>query len=1367
MERNQPLSITHPEVAAQWHPTKNGDLTPNDVTAGIRKKVWWKCAIADDHVWEASLSGRTIRRAGCPVCRGLKVVESSSLMTTHPELAKQWHPTKNGELKPDHVVAGSNKPAWWKCEKGPDHEWEAIIVSRKKGAGCPCCAGHQASITNCIATQNPTLAKQWHLTRNGTTTPYDVAIGSSLKYWWKCAEGPDHEWEASPDARKVRGCPFCAGKRISISTSLAVKHPDLAKEWHPTKNGNITPKDVTTGESTKYWWICHKGPDHEWESTIRNRVKGSGCPCCSGYKASVTNSLAALYPQVAAQWHPSKNGSLQPKDIVATSKKPHWWICHKGPDHEWKTTPQSRVRSGPGCPFCNGFRVSVTNALSIKRPDLVREWHPTKNKNKKPTDVVAGSKINVWWKCDKGPDHEWEATPYTRIKGHGCPFCAGIKVSVTNSLASLYPKIAEQWDYEKNGNITPQMITKATTREFWWKCPENSDHSWKASVANRTRGGQNCSYCNQGWTIGNIRFFVKSLQPHLHIFTDAELYLFFQQSGILTSNSKAKAFAKALSTGRIPPEEVDKFVKGEPSVADQFIADPTTTIDAALQKAAADSTASEADDLTAEDDVEKTEIDEAAAALEKEAGLPLTQTKDVLASLTNPILANADQEALAFLLASALAKLWKDAFENEANAVAQAEAFVGEGYAAQVRDRFLDEYRRVKELVIPAGYAFAENGRRLEPNLMQRLAAVRVRDQKRVGNWSGTGAGKTLSAVLASRVIAAELTVICCPNNVIDTWQEAIQSIFPDSLVSAKTFQDQASALNRPRYLVLNYEAFQQNDSPQKVKQLVQSQRLDFIVVDEIHFVKQRDEKLMSKRKQMVNAMITQAGEKNPDLRVLGMSATPVINNLQEARSLIEMIDSTVYDDLQTKATVSNCMRVHQKLVTLGLRHKPKYDIELDTRETEVDCTDFVPRLRMLGKKANVLALEQILTEIKLPIILQTLKAERKPTLIYTHYVDGIDKLLRDALENNGWRVGLFTGEDKTGLTAFKNGRVDVLIGSSAIGTGIDGLQKACDRVIMNCLPWTAAEYEQIIGRIYRQGQRERIVDVMIPIAYATVNNEKWSWCRSRLDRIKIKKTVADAAVDGIIPEGHLRTPEQAYKDLMSWLNRLAEKGEHVIERRRIIVPLPDTDPLEVKRRANRYGDFSQMNRLWNQTASAKTHERLQQNPEEWEQYHTLYREARKDWVDVPHEEMIRWCQKRQGLTVGDFGCGEALLAAAIKDRHTVHSFDHVAIHEGVTACDMSHVPLPDGSLDVAIFSLSLMGSNITDYIREAYRTLKLDGHLHIIEAASRFSDVQAFIDGLRRLGFGGVENRSTAKFSYLWARKYDAASHETVALHF
>jgi len=127
---------------------------------------------------------------------------------------------------------------------------------------------------------NPTLAKEWHPTKNEKLTPFDVTPGSRKKVWWICAKG--HEWEARVSNRHYlkRGCPYCSGQRANKSNCLQTINLNLAKEWHPTKNGKLTPFDVTPGSGKKVWWICAKG--HKWTATVNSRNQGKGCPYCSG-----------------------------------------------------------------------------------------------------------------------------------------------------------------------------------------------------------------------------------------------------------------------------------------------------------------------------------------------------------------------------------------------------------------------------------------------------------------------------------------------------------------------------------------------------------------------------------------------------------------------------------------------------------------------------------------------------------------------------------------------------------------------------------------------------------------------------------------------------------------------------------------------------------------------------------------------------------------------------------------------------------------------------------------------------------------------------------------------------------------------------
>ncbi len=1215
---------------------------------------------------------------------------------------------------------------------------------------------------------HPALAAEWHPSKNGDSGPAQVRAGSRASVYWKCAAG--HEWKSPVRnrARDGRSCPYCSGRRASAARSLAALHPDLAAQWHPTRNGTLTPGDVLPGSNKKVWWLCPASTDHEWPAVIQSRaLRALGCPFCRGLRASKATSLAARRPDLAAEWHRSLNGDLTPDQVTVGSSARVWWTCPKGPDHEWCAQVSSRTRQRTGCPFCAGQRVSSTNSLAALRPSLAAEWHPTKNNGHQPQDFVVGSQERVWWKCSADPSHEWPTSIANRAKlGSGCPYCTNRKASPATALAAVRPDLTAEWHPSKNGALSPTSVVVGSNRQIWWQCSRNPSHVWQTRIDHRTREDSGCPVCSgRGWLTTAIRGFVASLIDYLAVFEPAELYVLFQQSGLLRMTGSGRGFIRALATGRFPREELERFVGGQNSLVDHFVADPALTLEMAdwdgttrdeLPLGRLDADVSEPDDAVG------AMIDE--RQVREERALPVVDAKEILGALNAPVVISADEEAVEFLLTSAVAKLWKHAYRDEAVAVAQAEGLVSGHYADLARTRFLDEYLAATQLSIPKGYAFAVDEVLTLPNLMQRHVAVQVRERKRVGNWSGTGAGKTLSAVLASRVVGADLTIVCCPNSVVDGWCEAILAAFPASLVATKTFTpDWASVAadptavgmvassGRPRYVVLHYEAFQQPDSAVNVRALVEREQIDLLIVDEIHFAKQRSVENLSQRRRLVAALAAAASERNPDLHVLGMSATPVINTLHEGRSLVELVTGVEHADLDTKPTVPNCMRLHQRLVTLGTRWLPEYALGYEQIEVPIDCTPFLDDIRALGHKGTPLALEQVLTRARLPTIREHI---RPKTLIYTHYVEGVDRLLRDAIMDDGWTVGFYIGDDKTGLDAFLHGDLDVLIGSSAIGTGVDGLQHVCNHLIINVLPWTAAEFEQLKGRVYRQGQHSHEVTLVLPLTYADVGGERWSWCESKMARLKFKKSIADAAVDGVVPEGHLRTPAQAYQDVMGWLTRLDEGTVEVVERPRIVVPLPESDPADAHRRLRRYGDFSGMNRTWNQSRSETTHQRLQTNPEEWAQYHTLYREARKDWAVVPFEEIIRWGRQRSGYVIGDFGCGEARLAEALADRHVVHSFDHVAINDGVVACDMARVPLDDGTLDVGVFSLSLMGSNITDYLREAHRCLKLDGHLHILEATSRFSDRDRFASGLKAFGFDVVAVEDKWKFTHVRALK-------------
>jgi hypothetical protein len=228
--------------------------------------------------------------------------------------------------------------------------------------------------------------------------------------------------------RKVAasGCPACAGSVATPRTSLAARFPALAKEWHPTRNRYLQPDEVMPGSHRKVWWQCPKDPTHEWRAVIalRTRRQSTGCPFCANRRLTPASSLAARFPSIAAEWHPTRNGRLRPDRVVAGTHHRAWWQCPRDPAHVWQAPVARRTGSGSGCRWCTHSGATEDNCLLARRPDLARQWHPTRNGSLTPADVTPGSEKKVWWRCERNPAHEWEAIVGHRSRGRGCLQCS-------------------------------------------------------------------------------------------------------------------------------------------------------------------------------------------------------------------------------------------------------------------------------------------------------------------------------------------------------------------------------------------------------------------------------------------------------------------------------------------------------------------------------------------------------------------------------------------------------------------------------------------------------------------------------------------------------------------------------------------------------------------------------------------------------------------------------------------------------------------------------------------------------------------------------------------------------------------------------
>lgn len=353
-----------------------------------------------------------------------------SLESEFPEIAKEFDEEKNGHLKASYFHSGSNESVWWKCSKC-GFEWKTKIIERtgEDKTGCPKCAKERGAEkkmafhlkkNGSLEETNPELLPFWNYEKN-TVLPSEIIAGTTKKIWWRCEKG--HEWQASADHASGRGlrCPYCLNKRILKGyNDLATVNPALAQEWHPTKNGDVTPFDIGSGSGKKAWWICEKG--HEWQAVIHTRSNGIGCPYCSNKKVlKGYNDLETKYPEIASEWNYDKNDSL-PSDYVFGSHEEAWWKCSKC-GFEYKMRILHRTRTNSGCPCCSGrVLLKGINDLKSVNPVLAIEWDYEKNPGKVPEDYLPNSGKKAWWKCIRC-GHEWEAIIRDRNHGQGCPVC--------------------------------------------------------------------------------------------------------------------------------------------------------------------------------------------------------------------------------------------------------------------------------------------------------------------------------------------------------------------------------------------------------------------------------------------------------------------------------------------------------------------------------------------------------------------------------------------------------------------------------------------------------------------------------------------------------------------------------------------------------------------------------------------------------------------------------------------------------------------------------------------------------------------------------------------------------------------------------
>ena len=504
-------------------------------------------------------------KAGCTIEKAFGLIKrTDTFQAVYPEIAKQWHPTKNAPLTAADVSYGSGQKVWWLCSYG--HEWRAVINGRRKH-GCPYCAGQKPrprERNGNFATKYPELLTEWDWEKNGPKKPEDFTPRASKKVWWKCERG--HSWQATICNRtreKGSGCPYCRNMKLCEDNSLAQARPDIARDWHPHKNALLTANDVIAGGTKKVWWRCKHG--HEWQATVGSRViAGTGCPKCtnqtSRMEIAVYSELGALFTDVdwrekiagwecdillcngkvgieidGVYWHRRRpelelakstefesqgillfrlreNGLplLSDRDISFKSSENKFLVISRLVSSMLKHAELSKEQRGKLLEYIKGpglineklYRKLVAmlpapppgQSLADQYPEIAKEWAHDLNAPLSPEHFRPQANKKVWWRCKNG--HTWKTTLNIRVcQGTGCPACPRrrvIQVADGRNLAACNPSLASEWHPDKNGDLRPHDVRPQSNQKIWWQCSKG--HEWHATVASRA-AGSGCPYC--------------------------------------------------------------------------------------------------------------------------------------------------------------------------------------------------------------------------------------------------------------------------------------------------------------------------------------------------------------------------------------------------------------------------------------------------------------------------------------------------------------------------------------------------------------------------------------------------------------------------------------------------------------------------------------------------------------------------------------------------------------------------------------------------------------------------------------------------------------------------------------------------------
>ena len=507
----------HPHLVEEWHPTKNGVLSPTSVKSGSKDKLWWRCSKNCNHEWQTATYLRVKKHSRCPYCAGKKTLPENSFATLFTGLLEEWDAELNLPISPYSLAPKSNKKVYWRCKVDTRHSWITSVALRTgNGTGCPFCSGRKVLSEDSFGEKFPELAKE--LDPIQEVNPFALSPFSKTRVDWLCLNNPAHKWATTIDSRTrlKSGCPFCAGQRIYDADNYQDAHPkslarqnrSLAAEWDSARNFPLTPFNTMSRSGKKVWWVCGRFAEHKWAATPNSRTRGTGCPHCTRQTSMpelrIYTELKFIFSDAVLR---KKIDGVEMDILIPNLKiaiEFDGYYFHK--DRHTKDLNKNIFLESHGIIL---IRVRETGLKLISENDLNVE--PSAELSKKILDDIlrliirvnsnANTKrANIYLIKDKFQNDKLYQT-YIEYFPNPIPEQS---LAVSNSDAKNY------WDFDKNEPLTPENFTTFSTKTVWWRCGEG--HSWRARIAGFS-GGKRCPFCSSN-RLSNEKTFA-FMHPHL------------------------------------------------------------------------------------------------------------------------------------------------------------------------------------------------------------------------------------------------------------------------------------------------------------------------------------------------------------------------------------------------------------------------------------------------------------------------------------------------------------------------------------------------------------------------------------------------------------------------------------------------------------------------------------------------------------------------------------------------------------------------------------------------------------------------------------------------------------------------------------